>query len=155
MENESNTTPIQIQDREFVLYADPEIKWRYGKRPDYSKTNKTLRAQSKKIHEKGSLEEIVQNLVRTFEMEATYKLDPNQWISIDPTLFRMKTNNGPDYTAQDIVDNGTYNLFLKESDYYSSKAEDFESSANVFKDAFTTGFVWEVEEVYVGPPRVG
>jgi hypothetical protein len=154
MDNEEKLVPIQIQDREFVLYADPEIKWRYGKRPDYTKTNKTLRAQSKKNHDKDSLEEIVQNLVRTFEMEATYKLDPNQWSSIEPNVFRMKTNNGPEYTAQDIVDNGTYNLFLDESEYYSSKAEDFESSASVFKNAFTTGFVWEVEEVYVGPPKV-
>ncbi|MFV2061626.1 MAG: SnoaL-like polyketide cyclase, partial [Gammaproteobacteria bacterium] len=154
MENEENTGPIQIQDREFVLYADPEIEWRYGKRPDYTKTNKTLRAQSKKFHEKGSLEEIVQNLVRTFEMEATYKLNPEQWSSIDSAVFRMKTNNGPEYSAADIVENGTYNLFLDESEYYSSKAENFESSSTIFKEAFTTGFVWEVVEVYAGPPKV-
>lgn len=151
---EHQDTPIQIQDRDFVLYSNPEIEWRYGKQPDYSKTNKTLRAQSKKKHAKGSLEDIVQNLVRTFEMEATYKLNPQQWYSIVPEVFRMKTNNGVEFTAQDIVENGTYNLFLDESDYYSSKSEDFESSANIFKKAFTTGFVWEVEEVFCGPPKV-
>jgi len=154
MDNEENTGPLHIQDREFVLYADPEIEWRYGKRPDYSKTNKTLKAQSTKRHEKASLEYIVQNLVRTFEMEATYKLNPKQWCSIDSNVFRMQTNNGTEYSAEDIVKNGTYNLFLGESEFYSSDAEDFETSATIFKETFTTGFVWEVVEVFVGPPKV-
>lgn len=148
------STPLQIQDRDHVLNTDDGIEWRYGKRPDYSKTDKTLRAQSEKHHPPGSLEAIVQNLVRTFEMEATYKLNPYQWTSIDLNQFRMRTNNGPEYTAQDIIERGTYNLFLGETPYYSSKNEDFESGAAAFMTAFTTGFVWEVEEVYIGPPKV-
>lgn len=147
------TAPLQIQERENVLAADDGIEWRYGKRPDYSKTDKTLRAQSERHHPKGSLEDVVQNLVRTFEMEATYKLNPRQWTSIDYETFRMRTNHGPEYTAQDVADRGTYNLFLGETPYYSSKNEDFESSVTSFKEAFTTGFVWEVVEVYCGPPR--
>jgi len=43
----------------------------------------------------------------------------------------MKTNNGLEYTAKDIIKNGTYNLFLGESEFYSSKAENFESSATM------------------------
>ena len=148
------TTPIQIQDRDHVLAADDGIEWRYGKRPDYSKTDKTLRAQSELHHLPGSLEAIVQYLVRTFEMEATYKLNPRQWTSIEPHEFRMRTNNGPEYTAFEIAERGTYNLFLGESPYYSSKSESFESSVSAFKEAFTTGFVWEVIEVYAGPPKV-
>jgi hypothetical protein len=103
--------PIQIQDRDYVLAADDGIEWRYGKRPDYSKTDKTLRAQSELHHPPGSLEAIVQNLVRTFEMEATYKLNPHQWTSIDLDQFRMRTNNGPEYTAFDVAERGTYTCF--------------------------------------------
>lgn len=146
--------PIQIQDRDNVLAADDGIEWRYGKRPDYSGTNKTLRVQSEKHHPTGSLEAIAQNLVRTFEMEATYKLNPNQWTSVDIDQFRMRTNHGPEYTVQDIIERGTYNLFLGETPIYSSKAEDFESGAASFMNAFKTGFVWEVIEAYSGPPRV-
>lgn len=150
----TESTPLQIQERNNVLAADDGIEWRYGRRPSYTKTDKTLREQSKLNHPEGSLEAIVQNLVRTFEMEATYKLNPKQWSSIDPDVFRMQTNNGPEYTAYDIAERGTYNLFLGESQHYSSQAEDFESSVHAFKEAFTTGFVWEVLEVYVGPPKV-
>jgi hypothetical protein len=149
----AHETPIQIQDRNNVLAADDGIAWRYGKRPDYSKTDKTLRAQSELNHPPGSLEAIVQNLVRTFEMEATYKLWPRQWTSIDVHQFRMRTNHGPEYTAFDIAERGTYNLFLGETPYYSSSAEDYESGAAAFMNAFTTGFVWEVIEVYAGPPK--
>jgi len=152
MDNEK--TPIQVQDRETVLDSGNQTVWRYGKRPSYSKTNKTLRAQSNKLHPEGSLEAIVQNLLRTFEMEATYKLDPKQWSSIVLDEFRMSTNNGPNYTAEEIVEKGTYNLFLGESAVYSSTKEDFESSSDIFKKTFPAGFVWEVEEVYCGPPRV-
>ena len=147
-------SPLQIQDRENVLDADSEIEWRYGKRPDYSQTNRTLRHESEMHHPEGSLEAIAQNLVRTFEMEATYKMNPHQWTSIVPEEFRMRTNQGPEYTAQDIIDRGTYNLFLGETPYYSSKEEDFESSVTSFKEAFTRGFVWEVLEVLAGPPKV-
>ncbi|MCB2263017.1 MAG: ester cyclase [Candidatus Thiosymbion ectosymbiont of Robbea hypermnestra] len=149
-----NETPIQIQDRETVLDSDSAIVWRYGKRPDYSKTDRTLRAQARNNHPKGSLEDVVQNLVRTFEVEATYKLKPEQWTSIVLDEFRMVTNNCEEYTAEDIVAHGTYNLFLGESEVYSSKAETFESSNELFKSTFPTGFIWEVEEVYSGPPKV-
>lgn len=145
--------PIQVQDREVVLDYNPNVKWRYGVRPDYSGTNKTLRAESLFSHPQGSLEWIVQNLVRTFEMEATYKIDPNDWLSVDVEKFRMRTNNGPEYTVHDVIERGTYNLFLGETPHYSSKAEDFESSVTSFHHAFPAGFLWELCEVLAGPPR--
>lgn len=48
----------------------------------------------------------------------------------------------------------TYNLFLGESEHYSSETETFESSFEVFHNAFHNGFLWELTEVLSGPPNV-
>jgi hypothetical protein len=45
-------------------------------------------------------------------MEASHKTNPQQWLSIVTDKFRMSSNGGPEYTAEDIVEAGTYNLFL-------------------------------------------
>lgn len=146
--------PLWIQDRDTVIAQDEGVEWRYLERPDYSYTNKFLKQGSQYNHIEGSLEAIVQNLVRTFEMEASYKSNPQQWISVVTDKFRMSTNGGQAYTAQDVADAGTYNLFLGESQHYSAKAESFESSAHVFHQAFPHGFLWELIEVLSGPPNV-
>ncbi len=124
------------------------------RRPDYSLSNEFLKQESKYSHLEGSLEAIVQNLVRTFEMEASFKSNPQQWLSIVADKFRMTTNGGQEYMAEDVADAGTYNLFLGESQHYSAKAESFESSAHIFHEAFPKEFFWELVEVLSGPPNV-
>ena len=47
---------------------------------------------------------IAYNLVRTFEMEASSKTNPQQWICVVADKFRMSTNGGKEYTAQEVVD---------------------------------------------------
>ncbi|KOP23254.1 SnoaL-like polyketide cyclase [Hapalosiphon sp. MRB220] len=150
----SKQAPIWIQDRDSVIAHDPNVEWRYQVPPDYSHTNQYLKQQSKYHHLEGSLEAIVQNLVRAFEMEASYKTNPQQWVSIVADKFRMTTNGGPAYTAEDVVDVGTYNLFLGDSEQYKSSEESFESSAHIFHQAFPNGFLWELVEVLSGPPNV-
>lgn len=150
----SSQQPIWIQDRDTVIAHDPHVEWRYQTPPDYSLTNQYLKQQSKYNHLEGSLEAIVQNLVRAFEMEASYKTNPQQWVSIVADKFRMSTNGGPAYTAEDVADVGTYNLFLGDSEQYKSSEESFESSANIFHQAFPNGFLWELVEVLSGPPNV-
>lgn len=152
--SESANLPLWVQDRETVIANDEGVNWREKKRPDYSETNKSLRQGSKYSHLEGSLEGIVQNLVRTFEMEATYKTDPKQWLAIVNDKFRMITNGGPAYTADDVAAVGTYNLFLEKTEHYDPKAETFESSVEVFHNAFPDGFLWELVEVFSGPPTV-
>ena len=66
----------------------------------------------------------------------------------------MSTNGGKEYTAQEVVDRGTYNLFLENSDYYRASDETFKSSYNLFHTAFPDGFHWELVEVVAGPPNV-
>ena len=110
--------PLWVQDRNAVIDYDEGVKWRSGEKPDYSYTNQFLRSQSQHNHTPGSLEEITQNLVRTFEMEASHKEDVRQWLSIVTDKFQMSSNGGPIYTAKDVAENGTYNLFIKKSQKY-------------------------------------
>ena len=102
-----------VQDREEVLKHDEGVEWRDGKRPDYSMTNISLAKGKQCNHAEGSLNAIAENLVRTFEMEASFKLNPQQWISVVVDKFRMSTNGGKEYTAQEVVAQGTYNLFSR------------------------------------------
>lgn len=152
--NETPTLPLWAQDREDVLKHDDGVTWRDGQRPDYSHTNRFREQERQYSHEAGSLNAIVHNLVRTFEMEASFKSDPQQWLSVVADKFRMRTNGGKAYTADDIVKQGTYNLFLEDSAQYRASDETFESSYNLFHTAFPNGFHWELIDVVSGPPNV-
>ena len=146
--------PLWVQDREEVLQNDDGVEWRNGQRPDYSMTNARLEKEKKYRYEMGSLEAIAYNLVRTFEMEASFKTNPQQWISVVANKFRMSTNGGKEYTAQEVIDSGTYNLFLEDSEHYRASDETFKSSYELFHNAFPNGFHWELVEVVAGPPNV-
>jgi len=151
---ESSKLPLWVQDRDTVIANDADVQWRYETRPNYSHTNEFLKRESVCNHLEGSLEAIVQNLVRTFEMEASYKTNPNQWLSVVQDKFRMSTNGGVGFSAPDIVEAGTYNLFLGDTQHYTASQENFESSAQVFHKAFPNGFLWELSEILSGPPNV-
>ena len=131
---------LWVQDREKVLNQDQGVEWRDGQRPDYSRTNGFLEKERQCNHAQGSLNAIAHNLVKTFEMEASFKTNPQQWLSIVADKFRMSTNGGQEYTAQDIVGEGTYNLFLGDSDQYRASDETFESSYTLFHTAFPMDF---------------
>jgi predicted ester cyclase len=146
--------PLWVQDRDIVITHGEKVQWREGKRPDYSGTNEVLHQERQFHHPEGSIEAIAQNLVRTFEMEASHKSNPQQWLSIVADKFKMSSNGGEQYTAQEVAEQGTYNLFLGESEQYSSKSETFESSFELFHTAFPDGFLWELTEVLSGPPNV-
>ena len=152
--SQTQDLPLWVQDREEVLQHDDGVEWRDGERPDYSMTNISLAREKQCNHAEGSLNAIAENLVRTFEMEASFKTNSQQWISVVTDKFRMSTNGGKEYTAQDVVDQGTYNLFLENSEHYRASEETFESSYNLFHNAFPNGFHWELVEVVAGPPNV-
>ncbi len=154
MSNNSTELPLWVQDRDEVISQDADVEWRGAELPDYSRTNEFLKKESQFNHGQGSLEAIAQNLVRTFEMEASNKTNAQQWLSIVADKFRMSTNGGQEYTAQEVADQGTYNLFLGESEHYSSSSESFDSSFEVFMTAFPNGFLWELIEVLSGPPNI-
>ena len=51
---------------------EPGIKWRKGK-PDFTKVNRAYLEGRTRKHKEGSLEKIVEDLVKTWEMEASHK----------------------------------------------------------------------------------
>ncbi|MBV6626723.1 MAG: SnoaL-like polyketide cyclase [Rivularia sp. (in: Bacteria)] len=150
----SNNLPLWVQDRETVIAASGDAQWRGNQAPDYAESVENLKTESLKNHPAGSLEDLVQNLVRTFEMEASFKTNPDQWLSVVNEKFRMSSNGGEEFTAQDVSDGGTYNLFIGDMEQYKASEETFESSGRLFRSAFPKGFLWEVLEVYSGPPNV-
>jgi predicted ester cyclase len=153
----SNTQPVKlplwVRDREEVIAVDTSVEWREG-RPDYSDTNHFRSQERQCNHTEGSLNAIASNLVRTFEMEATHKINPQQWLSVVTEKFRMSTNGGKQYTAQEVIDAGTYNLFLGDTEHYRSTEESFDSSYKLFHTAFPEGFHWELITVLSPPPNV-
>ena len=144
--------PLWVQDRNTVINDSEGVSWRSGEKPNYSYTDQFLKKESQYNHSPESLEAITQNLVRTFEMEASHKEDVNQWLSIVIDKFQMSSNGGPAYTAQDVAEQGTYNLFIDKSERYDPS--DLNSSVELFHKAFKNGFLWEVTEVLSGPPSI-
>ncbi|MBD2251096.1 SnoaL-like polyketide cyclase [Nostoc parmelioides] len=151
---QSNDLPLWVQDRDLVIAESTDVQWRYQTPPDYSRSKENLANESTRNHLEGTLEAIVQNLVRTFEMEVSFKTDPQQWLSVVNDQFRVSTNGGAEFTAEDVSAQGTYNLFMADSEHYKASQESFESSAKLFHTTFPQGFPWEVLEVYSGPPIV-
>ncbi len=151
---QSNNLPLWVQDRDRVIAESTDAQWRYQTAPDYTRSKENLAAESTKNHLEGTLEAIVQNLVRTFEMEVSFKTNPQQWLSVVNDKFRVSTNGGVEYTAADVSAQGTYNLFMADSQNYKASEETFETSAKLFQSTFPQGFPWEVLEVYSGPPTV-
>ncbi|MEI1374360.1 SnoaL-like polyketide cyclase [Nostoc sp. UHCC 0926] len=151
---QSNNLPLWVQHRDKVIAESTDVEWREKTPPDYSRSNENLAQESNYNHLEGTLEAIVQNLVRTFEMEVSFKANPQQWLSIVNDKFRVSTNGGVEYTAADVSAQGTYNLFMADSEHYKASEETFESSGKVFYTTFPQGFPWEVVEVFSGPPNV-
>ncbi|MBD2387911.1 SnoaL-like polyketide cyclase [Cylindrospermum sp. FACHB-282] len=151
---QSNNLPLWVQDRDQVIAESSDAQWRYQTPPDYTRSKENLAQESTQNHLEGTLEAIVQNLVRTFEMEVSFKTNPQQWLSVVNDKFRVSTNGGVEYTAADVSAQGTYNLFMADSEHYKASEENFESSAKIFQSTFPQGFPWEVLEVYSGPPNV-
>ena len=151
---QSQNLPLWVQERDKVISVSIDNEWRGGNAPDYSESNLGLATESLIHHPVGSLEAIVENLVRAFELEASFKTNTQEWLSVVNEKFRMSSNGGQEFTAEDVSNSGTYNLFIGDTEEYKASEENFESSGRLFRSAFPKGFLWEVLEVYSSPPNV-
>lgn len=144
---------LKEPDRSFM--DDDDIKWRFGGAPDYSLTNLKYLKERSRIHPEGSLELIVENLVKTWEMERSHKTDPNQHQSVDVENFRISANGGKVFDNDEANAVGNYNVLLNAcpADLWDSDNITWEDSHEAFHDAFAA-FPWEVLEVFSGPPKV-
>ncbi|PRQ24838.1 putative NTF2-like domain-containing protein [Rosa chinensis] len=144
------------------MYGDGErnTQWRAGAPPNYDVVNKLFEEGRTKIWPTGSLEERVQNLLKTYEMEISHKANPQDFKSIDPEKFTFVQNGKEPLTIEDITKmGGVYNVDLQSSlpeefQIYKPAEETAESSHKLFTTTFPRGFAIEVLEVYSGPPVI-
>jgi hypothetical protein len=144
--------PSYMTDPNAVL-NDSTATWRFGKTPDYSKTRKVFAETKRMNHEAGSLPDLVENLVKNWEIEASFKTKLEDWRTVNHEKYTFAVNGGPPQKAEHMLEVGTYNAIIAPNEYYSPENSDFASSHKTFKRMMPT-FAWEVLEVYSGPPQV-
>jgi hypothetical protein len=134
---------------------DESIKWRTSK-PNYDIANLSYFKGKTKNHKADSLEKLVEDLVKTWEMEASHKIDFKQWQTVDHASYSVTANGGNVFKGEDAVRVGNYNALFDTcpKHLYDNKKEDFETSHHLFRGAFTSGFSWELLCVFSGPPKV-
>ena len=155
-ELESLKAEFGLKEPERAFMDDPNTKWRFGGAPDYSLTNLLYLKQRTKQHPDGSLEKVVENLVKTWEMERSHKLDFKEHQSVDQEKFAISANGGKVFNNAEANQVGNYNVLLDAcpADVWDSANTTWDQSHEKFHHAFAA-FPWEVLEVYSGPPKVG
>ncbi|KAL5220197.1 hypothetical protein ABZP36_024910 [Zizania latifolia] len=133
--------------------------WRHGAPPTYDAVNSLFEAERTQEWPAGSLEETVQNAIKTWEMELSHKARIEDFKSVSPGRFRLSVNGGRPLTGEEALAIGSYNALLTSpilpgAGAYDAAAETFESSHELFRSAFPRGFAWEVIRVYSGPPVI-
>ncbi|PIN03995.1 hypothetical protein CDL12_23480 [Handroanthus impetiginosus] len=134
-------------------------KWNSGP-PNYDVVNKLFEEGRTKIWPVGSLEERVQNLVKTWEMEVVHKANPDDFKTLDAKKFVLGINGKKYFTLEDAGKvGGSYNMFLHSSlppqfRVYNPDEESYTSSQEAFKNIFPRGFAVEILQVYSGPPVI-
>ena len=144
---------LKEPDRSFMDQED--IEWRFGAKPDYSIVNLKYLKERSKIHEDGSLEQIVETLVKNWEGERSHVLDPKKHQSVDTENFRISANGGKVFDNEEANAVGNYNVLLNAcpADLYDAANTSWDESHDKFHTAFAA-FPWEVLEVFSGPPKV-
>lgn len=145
--------------RSVLHEVDPNTEWRHGAPPTYDSANKLFEEGRTKEWPSGSLEETVQNAIKSWEMELSHKVRLQDFKTINPDKFKLIVNGRDGLSGEETLKMGSYNALLKnnlpkEFKYYKAEEESFESSHDIFRSAFTRGFAWEVISVHSGPPLI-
>ncbi|KAJ8749203.1 hypothetical protein K2173_018676 [Erythroxylum novogranatense] len=158
-EGSTNTTITEDKYRSFLYDEAQTTEWRHGGPPSYDGVNHLFEEGRTKEWPKGSLEEIVQNAIKSWEMEVSHKTRLQDFKTINPEKFKLVVNGRQGLSAEEVLKIGSYNALLKnnlpeEFQYYQAHEESFESSHEAFRTAFPRGFAWELLSVYSGPPVI-
>lgn len=138
--------------RDYVPKAG--VPWRHGK-PNYVRVNKAYFEGRTKTHPEGSLEKVVQTLVKNWEVEAHHIADTKFWQTMNVDKFQLYANDlRCPFSAAMTAERGPYNLLLGKHELYNADAHDYDSANEIFKTCFDEGFPWEVLEIHSGPPAV-
>mmetsp|Transcript_16645 Transcript_16645/g.19846 ORF Transcript_16645/g.19846 Transcript_16645/m.19846 type:complete len:139 (+) Transcript_16645:3-419(+) len=109
--------------------------WRFGL-PDYAKVNKTYFQHRTMAHHEGSLEALVQKIVKNWQVEADNIADVHKWTTMDSAKFKLAVNGGCPCNAQLMADVGAPNILVSETLDYSGSSNSIERSRKIFNDAF-------------------
>ncbi|XP_062159996.1 pathogen-related protein-like [Alnus glutinosa] len=154
-----------VEDQEkyrSYLHGEGErnTKWKYGAPPNYDVVDKLFEEGRTKIWPPGSVEEKVQNLVKTWEMEMFNKACSDDYKSVDPKKYTFSLNGRKAITIEEKRKlGGGYNSFLQTSlpeklRVYNPAEETADSSHKAFTSAFPRGLALEILHVYSGPPVI-
>jgi hypothetical protein len=69
-----------------------------------------------KSHEAASLPNLVENLVKNWEVEASFKTNIDDWRTIDRPNYTFSINGGPPQSAEHMLKVGTYNAIIASND---------------------------------------
>ncbi|XP_045806547.1 pathogen-related protein-like [Trifolium pratense] len=158
----SQVVPGKVEGDKYRSFLDDEAHtthWRHGGPPIYDAVNKLFEQGRTKEWPEGSLEETVQNAIKSWEMELSHKTRVQDFKTINPERFKLFVNGREGLTAEETLRLGSYNALMKNSlpeeyKYYKAEEETFESSHEAFRSAFPRGFAWEVIKVYSGLPDI-
>lgn len=78
--------PDYMTDKNAVL--SDKVQWLNGNAPDYTRPNELFERERTKVHEAGSLEDLVTNLVKNWEKEASFKPRAEDWRTIDHKVYK-------------------------------------------------------------------
>ncbi|KAF8404388.1 hypothetical protein HHK36_009271 [Tetracentron sinense] len=139
--------------------GEKNTQWRFGGPPNYDVVNKLFEEGRTQEWPKGSLEESVQRLVKTWEMEIFHKTCVDDFKTINPEKYSLSLNGRKPMALGEIVQLGGYNVLLQTSmpeslRAYNPSVETSESSHQIFTTTFPRGFAMEVLQVYSGPPVI-
>ncbi|KAJ4831820.1 hypothetical protein Tsubulata_010189 [Turnera subulata] len=140
--------------------GEKNTKWRFGAPPNYDIVNKLFEEGRTKVWPPGSLEEKVQNLVKTWEMELFHKASSDDYKAVDTSKYTISVNGREAVSLEETPKlGGGYNIFLQTSlpekfRGYNPAEETMDSAHVAFTTAFPQGFALEVLQVYSGPPVI-
>lgn len=132
---------------------DPSLNWKNGV-PNYDLADLLYFQGKSKNHSETSLESVVENLVKKWEMECTH-LNFEDWTVASQKSYSISANGGTRYNISQNGELGNYNVLMENvnDDVYDASKHNFESSHELFGNAFLGGFPWEILEVFSAPPR--
>ncbi|KAK0630908.1 hypothetical protein B0T17DRAFT_616499 [Bombardia bombarda] len=148
----SPSLPDYVLDANAVS-KDTNVNWRHGRAPDYTNTRRVWAETKKASHTAGSLPDLVEKLVKNWEIEASYKMDLKDWRTVDTSNYTFSVNAGPAQSGEHMLRVGTYSAVIEPNEFYCPRHATFDGSHKSFKRMMPT-FAWEVLEVYSGPPTV-
>ncbi|RZC67551.1 hypothetical protein C5167_011244 [Papaver somniferum] len=158
-----SSSEVQVKEDKYRSYlygeGEKDTKWRYGV-PNYDVVNKLFEDGRTKVWPAGSVEEEVQNLVKTWEMEMFHKIRLEDFKTIDPSNYMFSLNGRKLISLEEKrKQGGGYNSLLQTSlpekyRLYNPAEETTDSAHVAFTTTFPRGFAVEIMQVYSGPPVI-